>query len=158
MGMCGNYMIANDEMIDSWIAGTIDLYEVELKEEDMLDIDKTWQAIPYTLCGELMDGEPPFCYVVPLLTDQAVEFGEFGAFYLHSEQVKAAYAAIANMSESALKEKYHFPTLVENDVYPLHEGDDAEGFFAYMWHHFQSLQAFFKRAAEQEKGLIFYIS
>nr|WP_250640466.1 DUF1877 family protein [Brevibacillus formosus] len=62
------------------------------------------------------------------------------------------------MSESALKEKYHFPTLVENDVYPLHEEDEAEGFFAYMYHHFQSIQAFFKRAVEQEKGLIFYIN
>ncbi|MFF0826544.1 YfbM family protein [Brevibacillus sp. NPDC003359] len=157
MGMCGNYLIANDEMIDAWMAGNIDLYEVDLIEQDTLDIDKTWQAIPYTLCGELMDGEPPFCYVVPLLTDQAVEFGEFGAFYLHSDQVKAAHEAIANMTESALKEKYNFSTLMENDVYPLHEGDEAEGFFTYMYHHFQSIQAFFKRAVAQEKGLIFYI-
>ena len=70
MGMTGNYVLLPEETIQQIAEKKLDFFDIAPPTEDnmSLDIDKSWQAIHFLLCGGLDDGEP--CGPVALVTGQ----------------------------------------------------------------------------------------
>lgn len=157
MGMSGFYFAIDDKLVQQISAGEIQLEDLDPNDYSGLDIDKSWQAIHYLLCGDIAEGEPPLGYVVPMTDDQGIDFGEFGAFYLRPEQVTEALQAIAELDEAQLRMRYDLPAMVVDQVYPIVSDEDEDELFAYILEHFNAIRHFYSQAAAEGKGLIFYI-
>ncbi|GIP18632.1 hypothetical protein J40TS1_42740 [Paenibacillus montaniterrae] len=161
MGMYGYYFAIDDKMVQQIAAGDIALNNLKVDDYPGLDIDRSWEAIHFLLCGAISDGEPPLGYVVPLTSDWGIDFGSFGAFFLRAQQVTEALQAISKLDEAQLRLWYDFPTMVQNEVYPLEPGavsdEDGEEFFAFILQHFNEIRRFYSETSAAGKGLIFYI-
>ncbi|GEM_PF-616192 len=161
MAMRGYYFALEDKLVQQIAAGDIALKDLKIDNYPGLNIDRTWEAIHYLLCGDIADGEPPLGYVVPLTSDKGIDFGSFGAFSLRAEQVAAALQAMSELDEAQLRLRYDFSTMVKEEVYPLEEGmvseEDEEAFFAFMLQYFNEIRSFYSQTAAEGKGLIFYI-
>lgn len=157
MGMSGCYFAIDDKLVQQIATGETELENLNTNDYPGLDIDKSWQAIHYLLCEDIAEGEPPLGYVVPMTTDQSIDFGEFGAFYLRAGQVEVALQAMAELDEVQLRLRYDFPAMVEDQVYPIVSDEDEDEFFAYMLEHFNEIRRFYSQTAAEGKGLIFYI-
>lgn len=162
MAIRGYYFAAEDELVEQIVAGSIKLESLDLNSYSGLDIDRSWEAIHYLLCGDISDGPAPLGYVVPLHSDQGVEFGTYGAFTLRAEQVTEALDAISGLDEAELRQMYDFQTMAEEEVYPLDpdtvSDDDADEFFAYLLQFFTDIRQFYTQTAAAGKGVIFYLS
>ena len=132
---------------------------LSLENELTVDIDKAWQAIGYLVCGSLFDtDDAPMCYVVPMMGENVIESEmDFGAFYLTIEQVQEANDYLLTLDEVAIKARYDFEAMVQDEVYPISEEEDKDEFFQYIYHHFLNLKSFYKLAAQESKAVIFYI-
>ncbi|ANY69587.1 hypothetical protein BBD42_26200 [Paenibacillus sp. BIHB 4019] len=158
MGMIGIYLAVYNEQIEQIAQGELLMEEMAPDAFGKLDIDKAWQAIHYVLCEEIDNGSPPIGYVVPMLDDQALDFSEFGAFYLNHKQVTEASIAISAISEAGFRERYSLAALVENAIYPVGSDEDEQEFFDYIYANFVEIGLFYSKAATEGKGIIFYIS
>ncbi|MCG7409477.1 YfbM family protein [Paenibacillus sp. ACRRX] len=161
MGMRGYYFAMDDNMVQQITAGDIALKSLKIDDYPGLDIDRSWEAIHYLLCGDIADGEPPLGYVVPLTSDKGIDFGSFGAFSLRAEQVAEALLAMSELDEAQLRLRYDFPAMVKEEVYPLEpdtvSDEDEDEFFAYMLQNFNEIRRFYSQTVAEGKGLIFYI-
>ena len=157
MGMIGYYFAIDDKLIQQVSAGEMKLQDLDPSDYSGLDIDKSWEALHYLLCGDIADGGPPLGYVVPMTLEQGIDFGDFAAFYLRAEQVAEALQAIAELDEAQLRMRYDFPAMVEDQVYPIVSDEDEDELFAYLLHHFNAIRHFYSQTAAEGKGLIFYI-
>ena len=161
MGMTGNYVLLPEETIQQIAEKKLDFFDITPPTEDnmSLDIDKSWQAIHFLLCGDLDDGEPPLGYVVPLIDAQFFDSDfDFGSFYLFHSQIKKAFAKIKEIDKESCRRLYDFPLLLEESIYPLTPEESEEEFFQYLYQNFESIKGLFHRALESNSGLIFYIS
>ena len=161
MGMTGNYVLLPEETIQQIAEKKLDFFDIAPPTEDnmSLDIDKSWQAIHFLLCGDLDDGEPPLGYVVPLIDAQFFDSDfDFGSFYLFHSQIKKAFAKIKEIDKESFRRLYDFPLLLEESIYPLTPEESEEEFFQYLYQNFESIKGLFHRALETNSGLIFYIS
>ncbi|WP_028559668.1 YfbM family protein [Paenibacillus pinihumi] len=161
MGIYGYYFAMDDKLVQQIAAGDIALKTLKIDDYPGLDIDRSWEAIHYLLCGDISDGEPPLGYVVPLTSDKGIDFGSFGAFSLRAGQVAEALQAITELDEAQLRLRYNFPAMVKEEVYPLEPGtvsdEDEEAFFAFFLQHFNEIRRFYSQTAAEGKGLIFYL-
>ena len=161
MGMTGNYVLLPEETIQQIAEKKLDFFDITPPTEDnmSLDIDKSWQAIHFLLCGDLDDGEPPLGYVVPLIDAQFFDSDfDFGSFYLFHSQIKKAFAKIKEIDKESFRRLYDFPLLLEESIYPLTPEESEEEFFQYLYQNFESIKGLLHRALETNSGLIFYIS
>jgi hypothetical protein len=157
MGMIGCYIALDNEQISQLAEGGELSEELEHDGADQLDIDKAWQGIHYLLCGSIDDGPPPLGYVVPMMDKQGIDYGDFGAFFLHHEQVAAASQALADLTEQKARQLYAFNEMVEAGVYPIVSNEDEGEFFDYIWTYLTEIRQFYQKVAAAGKGLIFYI-
>ncbi|MBP1996540.1 YfbM family protein [Paenibacillus eucommiae] len=157
MGMIGNYIALDDIQIKQIADGEIELEQLDLTANETLDIDKSWQAIHYLLCGDICEGAPPLGYVVPMLDENMVDFAEYGAFYLFCAQVEEAFHAVAKLSERDVVNLYRFEAMLEDGVYPIVSDEDGESFFEYLLANLRAIQSFYEKVAAKKQGVIFYI-
>ncbi|MFE4711185.1 YfbM family protein [Paenibacillus sp. NPDC056722] len=161
MGMRGYYFAMDDNLVQQIAAGDIALKNLKIDDYPGLDIDRSWEAIHYLLCGDISDGDPPLGYVVPLTSDKGIDFGSFGAFSLRAGQVAEALQAMSELDETQLCLRYDFPAMVKDEVYPLDpdtvSDEDKDEFFAYMLQHFNEIRRFYSQTVAESKGVIFYI-
>ncbi|MFC3746900.1 YfbM family protein [Paenibacillus sp. GCM10012306] len=161
MGMRGYYFAMDDSLVQQIAAGEIALKSLKIDDYPGLDIDRSWEAIHYLLCGVISDGDAPLGYVVPLTSDKGIEFGSFGAFSLRAGQVAEALQAMSELDEEQLRLRYDFPAMVKEEVYPLDpetvSDEDKDEFFGYMLQYFNEIQRFYSQTVAEGKGLIFYI-
>lgn len=160
MGMYGTYVAISNEELKAIEEEATSLYDVD--SDFRLDIDKSWEALHYTLCNDIADGEPPMGNVVPMNMDNALDLDEmeFGAFALPSEEVKEAYEYMLTLDKAKLKSIYNFDEMVEEEIYPLSgmENEDGEEFFDYLYKNFESIKDFYQKVLEKDMSIVFYIS
>lgn len=154
MGMIGNYLTVNAELLQSIKNEEISLYEIERK----LDIDKTWQALHYILNGGQEGNDSPLGAAVPLTSHYIGNYSDAEVFALEPDQVKQTAEALEGIEEGWLREHYAFRQMMEEGIYPLIEGDDEEGFFDYIYSHFKAVREFYQQASASGSYVVFYIS
>ena len=159
MGMLGNYIAVDEEELKRIRSGKEDVFDINPEDYPALDIDKSWQAVHYLLCGSIDDGEPPMGYVVPIRDENFIESGmEFGAFFADAEQVHEAAEYLDSLGEDELKGMFDFGAMLRDEVYPIMDEDDEDGFFEYLCGYIWKIKKFYKETAERRGAVIFYVS
>lgn len=161
MAIRGYYFAMKDELVQQIAAGSTLLESLNIDKYPGQDIDRTWEAIHYLLCGDISDGPAPLGYVVPLHSDQGIEFGAYGAFCLRAGQVAEALEAMSGLDEAQLRQQYDFRTMLKEEVYLLDpdtvSNDDADAFFDYLHQFFTEIRRFYSQAVAAGNGVIFYL-
>jgi len=159
--MYGYYIAMDDKLVQQYTENEIALKDLSLKDYSGLDIDRSWEAIHYLLCGDIADGKPPFSYVVPITSGVRVDYGSFGASLLRADQAAEALLAISELDEKLLRLKYDFKTMLKEEVYPLdpdiNSDEDEDELFAFMLQYFNEIRRFYSQAVAEGKGILFYI-
>lgn len=161
MGMYGTYVAIKNDELKAIQEDATKLYDID--SEITLDIDKSWQALFYTLTGDIADGEAPMNLVVPMGMDyeMGLEEMDYGSFLLTEELVKEGYDYMQTIDKAKFKSMYNLAEMVEEEIYPLSESDlevDSDFFFNYLYEKLESIKEFYKKAIEEGKSIIFYIS
>ena len=159
MGMLGNYIAVDEEELKHIRSGKEDVFDINPEDYPALDIDKSWQAVHYLLCGSIDDGEPPMGYVVPIRDENFIESGmEFGAFFADAGQVREAAEYLDSLGDDELKCMFDFGAMLRDEVYPIMDEDDEDGFFEYLCGYIGKIKKFYKETAKRRGAVIFYVS
>lgn len=154
MGMSGRYLVVTEELIEPIKSGEVSVHDCAVD----LDIDKMWQMLQFTLNGNLVQGEPPLGYVVPLAGEQYVgNYSDMDLFLLRNEQVLEAYMALEQLTPEELKERYSLDQMIAEGVYPVMESWDADETFREIVQTLDDIQALFQTTAASGNGIVFYI-
>ncbi len=163
MGMIGSYLRTSEETVKKIQQGEMELWDLlndDSYDEYIIDIDKTWHAIHFTLTGEVLTGGGSEFDDLVLgenhLTDPEKE--EFPTSLINPERVKELAVALDNLTEQDFKEKFSMKEMLENEIYPLFVEEDEDEFFEYVNYHFTELKKFMKKASDEGQAVIFYIS
>lgn len=159
MGMLGNYIAVGEDELKRLRSGERDILDINPKDYPTLDIDKSWQAVHYLLCGDIADGEPPMGYVVPLRDDNFLESEmEFGAFFADAGQVREAVKYLDSLDEDKLNGMFDFSAMLADEVYPIMDESDEDGFFEYLCDYVEKIRNFYMKIAERGDAVVFYVS
>ncbi|ULO05913.1 YfbM family protein [Paenibacillus sp. 19GGS1-52] len=153
MGMTGQFIAVSSEVLQAIKSQELSIHSLEVG----LDIDKSWQALHYVLCGSIAEGEPPLGYIIPISSNYIGHLSDVEAFALNPGQIREALAAVEQITAAELREQYNFAEMVEQGVYPLTEDDDSEEFFDYIYENFVAIRDFYTLTAAEEQNIIFYI-
>lgn len=167
MSMIGNYFMTDKAMIDKIQNNQLSLADLiynndAADEENHLDIDKTWHAIHFTLTGELYnDGDNDALINKLIFANNPVNDEDMGygpANLLTNEEVKMLADSISAVTEENFRSRFDVQEMLENDIYPVIDGEDEAGFFQYVWSYFTEVQQFFQKAAQKDAWILFYIN
>ena len=163
MGMTGYYFRTEEEIIRKLQNSELDLedliYDKSL-EDHLLDIDKAWHAIHFTLTGLPFgadDGDILGLLVLSgnMLTGQD---DPLSAMVIEASDVTLLADALNNISGPAFRDSFSVSEMLHNNIYPVTEGEDEDAFFEYVWSYFTLLKDFITVAADSGQAVIFYIS
>jgi len=154
MGMSGRYLVVTNELIESIKSGEVSVHDCSVE----LDIDKMWQMLQFTLTGEVVEGQPPLGYVVPLSGEQYLgNYSDMDLFFLNNEQVLEAYMALEQLTPEELKKRFSLEQMAAEGVYPVMEDWDAEETFQEIVQTLNDVQALYQATAASGNGIVFYI-
>ena len=161
MGMIGHYFRSSSTNMRRMQFGKLSLYKFidKLDESEQLDIDKTWQAIQFTLTGTTGEtdetGEPPWGNLV-IGSDYIIPY-EFPLSFISAKEVEEIAEAMKAMDEAEFRKIFDFKKMVSVRIYPLVYGEDEEEFFDYVYGYFDEMRKFFFEAAARGLDVAFYI-
>lgn len=154
MGMSGRYVVVTDELLNSIQSGEVSVHDCQVD----LDIDKMWQMLQFTLNGNLVDGEPPLSYVVPLASQQYLgNYSDMDLFLINNKQVLEAYMALEQLTPEDVRTRFSLDKMLAEGVYPVMEGWDEEETFQEIVQTIDQIQALFQVTVENGNGIIFYV-
>lgn len=129
---------------------------------DLLDIDKSWEAIFYLLTGhpvaEIEDAKPPLSWTLfsGQVIDEDQDLGYGPAQYITNEQVKQLNIELSKITRENLQQKYNGKKMNEAGVYPQ-AWDEPES-LEYTLDNFELLKEFYQTAEKENKAVITFIS
>jgi hypothetical protein len=154
MGMSGRYVVVTDELVNAIRSGEVSVHDCQVD----LDIDKMWQMLQFTLNGNLVDGEPPLGYVVPLASQQYLgNYSDMDLFLIDKNQVLEAYMALEQLTPEDVQMRFSLDKMLAEGVYPVMEGWDEEELFREIVQTIDQIQALFQVTVENGNGVIFYV-
>ena len=154
MGMSGRYVVVTDELLNSIQSGEVSVHDCQVD----LDIDKTWQMLQFTLNGNLLDGEPPLGYVVPLASQQYLgNYSDMDLFLINNKQVLEAYMALEQLTPEDVRARFSLDKMLAEGVYPVMEGWEEEEIFQEIVQTIDTIQALFQVTVENGNGIILYV-
>lgn len=163
--MIGNYYMTDGETVEKIQREEISLVDLiydennNTNEESSLDIDKAWHAIHFTLTDGMEERKDILSNVVfggRPINNEDIGYGP--AILLTVEEVQEVHQEIKDISQNDFRDKFSMQKMVENDVYPLMDDENEEGFFSYVWSYFEEVKTFFAKAAAKDNCVLFYIS
>ncbi len=160
MSMIGNFLAVTQEELEQLYSSPNKLSEFLYEERlnDILDVDKSWHAIHYTLTGTAYGGDAPLANVIFGVTPIGEEDLGYGpALGTDSVAVKAIAKALSEITETQFKEKFDVYALATAEIYPQiwDEGDEA---LDYVATYFNELRDFYQEAAEKDLAIITFIN
>ena len=129
MGMIGYYFRTEEEIIRKLQNSELDLedliYDKSL-EDRLLDIDKAWHSIHFTLTGLPFgadDGDILGLLVLSgnMLTGQD---DPLSAMVIEASDVTLLADALNNISGPAFRDSFSVSEMLHNNIYPVTEGED----------------------------------
>lgn len=156
MSMTGYYIALNDIQMHKFKRGQLNLRDIDSPLK--LNIEKSWQALHYMLCGVLEDGDEPFGLVVPIRAANKVEtFQNANTFLLSASQLRLAYEAIEDFDKGLLLNLYNYEKIVEFVPYPVIKGSGAKDFFEYLYDMFEEIRDYFEEVSDRGFGVLFVV-
>ena len=133
----------NEDLLD-----TIGAIEERWDEDWLLETDKAWDAIHRCLTGGTLEyGETPthFC----ILGKDNLHDGDDNI--IAPEEVAVSAEAIKDIDKPAFRALYD---VLESTDY---QGVTSDEDFEYTWDHFEDLKAFYQKAAEAGRSIVFTV-
>lgn len=136
------------------------LYEGEAANENLVDIDKSWDGILFLLTGQSLataDHHLVSILFSEQLIDEEQDFGYGPAHYLTAGQVAELNNEIATITVADLKQRFNPEKMKALEIYPAiwDEGPDA---FDYVADGFFTLQKVFATATKNGEAIITFLS
>lgn len=163
MGMTGYYFRADEDMMKNIREQSVsDVVFDENNSKYLLDIDKTWHAIHYTLTGtqyEIEDDEDVSHLILGGVPVSEEDMGYGPARLFTKEQVVLLNNALKEWDETCFRQNFNMEGMFEEEIYPLIEGqDEEEEFFSYVWPYFKWIKEFFQEAAKEEQYVLTFLA
>lgn len=162
MGMIGYFFRADDGAIQEIQNGsTAAVVFKEGLEGQLLDIDKSWHAIHFIVTGNPYEGEGGGILDQLIFGGAPVNDDDLGygpAMLVEKGAVLQLADALKEWDKETFREKFHMESLVEHEIYPVMEGEDAEEFFLYIWEYFELLKEFYQEAAKEGQNVLTFIA
>ncbi len=138
------------------IRGTYYMTEDYNELEESLDIDKSWDAIHFTLCNEIDKNS-----VNPLLSNvifnRPQDEGEAVLSYWSVSEVKEIHFVLQTISTDDFKVRFDVSAMQKNEIYSVSKDEEADTFFSYCLEYFAAIKTFFKKACQNNKCLMLVI-
>ena len=160
MSMIGNFLAVTQEELEELYSSPNKLlvFLYEESPNDILDVDKAWHAIHYTLTGETYGGDVPLANVVFGINPIGEEDVGYGpALGTDTLTVKEIANALDKITDTDFKHKFNAKALASAEIYPQiwDEGDAA---LDYVVTYFNELREFYRQAAEKDLAIITFIN
>lgn len=84
---------------------------------DLIDFDKAWQAVHFTLCGAEYYTDNPLGLLLYEGEAIGADMGYGAGWIVPPDAVKAFDQALSNLSDEAIRSRYDPQALAANDVY-----------------------------------------
>ncbi len=135
------------------IRGTYYMTEDYNELEESLDIDKSWDAIHFTLCSEVdkNSGNP---FLSNVIFNRSQDEGEAVLSYWSVSEVKEIHFALQTVSTDDFKARFDVPAMQKNEIYSVPKDEEADAFLLYCQEYFAAIKAFFKKACQNNKSLM----
>lgn len=161
MGMTCYYFRTDEDTIQKIREGNMDIIYEEENKDNLLDIDKSWHAIHFTLTGCAYDGEEddPLSYLVfggEPVNEEDMGYGPARLF--PKEKTAQLSEALKQWDKTAFRKKFNVADMFEHDIYPVMSGEDDADFFTYVWACFDAVKEFFQKAAEESQSVLTFIA
>ncbi|MCL4694205.1 MAG: DUF1877 family protein [Candidatus Hydrogenedentes bacterium] len=167
MACLGVYFALTDDDSEKLLAATSDREVVELIQEDieerwdadwLLQIDKAWDALHRCLTDGTLTARGTVRSKCVLGGRQLHRGGDYTISFLDAGEVKEAYEALRPIDETwfrqqyfALKKKFLWFDISD------YEGEIGEEDFDYTWTAFLDTRAFFHKAAQANRPIVFTV-
>jgi hypothetical protein len=167
MGMIAYALRVSEKELDNFLKDS-SLLEARIDEEqvgglnDLLDLDKSWEAIFYILTGhpfsEIEEAHPPLSWVLfnGQVVDESQDLGYGPASYITINQVKELNTELDKITRNDVELKYDGKRMDEARVYP--EVWEQEQSLDYVIDYFGQLKDFYKKAESEGKAVITFLS
>lgn len=160
MGMTGNYFRTDESTVDEIRRGECELADVvESDDEHVLDVDRAWHAIQFTLTGAPFGGDPDNVFSRLVLGGNTLfdDDDEFSARLIAPGDVKELAAALEDLTWEDVRGRFSVSDMLDQDIYPVTEEENEEEFFEYVWSYLTDMKTFFIDAADEDQAVIFYM-
>lgn len=160
MGMTGNYFRTDESTVDEIRRGERELADVvESDDEHVLDVDRAWHAIQFTLTGAPFGGDPDNVFSRLVLGGNTLfdDDDEFSARLIAPGDVKELAAALEDLTWEDVRGRFSVSDMLDQDIYPVTEEENEEEFFDYVWSYLTDMKIFFSDAADEDQAVIFYM-
>lgn len=160
MGMIGYLKRVPAELLTALLEGTAALEEYVFGDDvtDELDLDKAWHGLHYLLCGDAFQGEEPLFNALmggrPINED---ETEDIIVRYLTPAQTREVSQALEGIGEGELKKAFAPEAMNEAGVYPAPDWTDA-GELDYLLEYYGPLKDYYRQAADNDEGMLIYVS
>ncbi|WP_225552227.1 YfbM family protein [Sphingobacterium bovistauri] len=164
MSMIGNLLRVTKKELEDYLQNSTLLedmiYDDETENENLVDIDKSWDGIIFLLTGEgLATADHNLVRVLfsGQLIDEDQDLGYGPAHYLTPELVAELNNEISKITIAELKQKFNPAKMTELEIYPTiwDEGDDA---FEYIADGFLTMQKVFTDATKNGEAIITFLN
>jgi hypothetical protein len=138
--------------------------EEDIEDENLLDIDKTWEGILYLLTGynleQIGNASPPlsWAFLSGQIIDEELDMGYGPANYCMPDQVKMIADALKELPSETLKQRYNAAKMQELEIYPFDWLQDENGILEYVLEHYESMREFYAIAARNNQAVITYLN
>jgi Domain of unknown function (DUF1877) len=135
--------------------------ESEDEDENLIDIDKSWDGIIFLLTGQNFENaDHPLLQVLfsGQIIDNEQDLGYGPAHYLTPEQVTDLNNQISKITVEDLRQKYDPEKMTELDVYPNVWEDEGEESFEYLSDNFLEVQQLYSDASKNGQAIITIMS
>ena len=135
--------------------------ESEDGDENLIDIDKSWDGIIFLLTGQnSAKADHPLLQVLfsGQIIDDEQDLGYGPAHYLTPEQVVDLNNQISQITVEELRQKYDPKRMTELEVYPTIWEDEDEESFEYLSDNFLEVQQLYSDATKNGEAIITILS
>jgi hypothetical protein len=125
--------------------------------DDTFSVAKAYHGLHYLLTGTAYEGEPPLSWAIFGDAELGADLGVGGSSFLAPDQVRQVAAALAVITEPALRQRFDPQRMQALGIYPdvmwVRDGQDA---LDWVLTHFKPLVHFYAGVAERGQGLVLY--
>lgn len=135
------------------VLAIVDEIEEAWDEAWLLQTDKAWDALHRCLSNGTLfydEGEYPLNRAI-LGGKHLYDGDDYVVAYVAPHEVRDVAAALAPLGQAELRKRYD---AIDPDEY---DGEQGEEDFKYTWENFQDLRAFYKKAAEAGRAVVFTV-
>lgn len=161
MGMICYYFRADEHMMKKIRERGVHIIFSEKYEKNLLNIEKTWDAIQYILKKTEFETKEDE-YVRQLISGGELvneeDLGYGPAAFFTKEQTVLLNNILNKWDKEMFRKNFDIKSMIEDRVYPLRDDEEEEEFFSYIWAGFAGIKQLFKEAAREGEYVITFIS